>query len=78
MNRKERMAELVAEMHLLFGEDLIGLLRNNTASSADRSVIRQFLKDNHADAPPADPHMAALAAAARHLDDDDINAVRTH
>lgn len=78
MDRKARLAELLDEMQLLFVEDLTELLRKKTAASADRSVIRQYLKDNHVEAPKDDPHMAALAAAARHLDDDDINAVRTH
>lgn len=78
MDRKAQLAALLDEMQMLFGEDLTDLLRKKTATSADRSVIRQYLKDNHVEAPKDDPHLAALAAAASHHDDDDINAVRTH
>lgn len=71
-----RIKDLLHELHLLLGEDLVNLIRTGKATSADRSVARAFLKDHNIDVPSTDPHLAALAAAAAHHDEDDINASR--
>jgi hypothetical protein len=73
-----RIAELLGELHLLLGEDLVKLIRNGSATSADRSVARQFLKDHNIDVPRTDPHLAALAAAASFHDEDDAPPRHTH
>lgn len=75
---QSRIEELLGELHLLLGEDLVRLIRNGAATSADRSVARQFLKDHNIDVPKTDPHLAALAAAAAHHDDDDVTPSLTH
>lgn len=72
MSQDPRIKALLAELHLLLTEDLVNLIRKGTATSADRSVARQFLKDQGIDLPKSDPHLAALAAAAAHVDDDDV------
>lgn len=78
MTPKDEIASLQDEMHLLFTRDLVGLLRSKTASSADRSVIRQYMKDQNINAPQNDPHLAALAAAAAHADADDVRTSLPH
>lgn len=52
-------------LHGALALDLARLLKDGTATSADRSVIRQFLKDNNIDAVAGVPGtpMAALTDA---------------
>lgn len=72
------ITDLLAKLHLLLGQDLVRRIETGTATSADLSVARQFLKDHNIDVPRTDPHMAALAAAAAHHDDDDVRSGLTH
>lgn len=73
-----RVKDLLNELHLLLGEDLVNLIRSGKATSADRSVARQFLKDHNIDVPQSDPHLAALAAAAAYHDEDDVRSPQPH
>lgn len=71
--------ELLNELHLGLAKDLLRRVNSGEATSADLSVLRQFLKDNGVDSAAShDPHMAALAAAAQHHDPDDINGRLPH
>lgn len=73
-----RIAELLDKLHLLLGEDLIRRIEDGSATSADLSVARAFLKDHNIDVPKSDPHLAALTAAAAHHDADDVAPYRPH
>jgi hypothetical protein len=72
------LAQLLDQLQLHLAKDLLKRIQDGTASASELNVARQLLKDNHVDVPKTDPHLAALAAAASHVDEDDIAGGLTH
>lgn len=67
------LAFLFDELHKHLTKDLLRRIKSGEATAAELNVARQMLKDNHIDSSAkTDPHLAALAAAAAHMDEDDI------
>lgn len=74
----DSLEALFDQLQLHLTTDLLKRIKRGEATAAELNVARQLLKDNHIDAPKTDPHLAALAAAAAHNDEDDINASPYH
>lgn len=73
MAAKSELADLFDQLHLHLTKDLLKRIKSGEATAAELNVARQMLKDNHIDSSAkTDPHLAALAAAASHVDEDDV------
>lgn len=75
---QETLKDLFDQLQLYLTKDLLKRIKKGEATAAELNVARQLLKDNHVDVPKTDPHLAALAAAASHVDEDDIHAGPLH
>lgn len=70
---KAALADLFDSLHLELTRDLLRRIKSGEATASELNVARQMLKDNGIDAfPKNDPHLAALAAAATHIDEEDV------
>lgn len=73
MSSDKSLAALFDELHKHLTADLLKRIKSGEATAAELNVARQMLKDNHIDSSAkTDPHLAALAAAAAHMDEDDV------
>lgn len=75
---QETLKDLFDQLQLHLTKDLLSRIKKGEATAAELNVARQLLRDNHVDVPKTDPHLAALAAAASHVDEDDIHAGPLH
>ena len=70
---KAELNSLFDALHLELTKDLVRRIRSGEATAAELNVARQMLKDNGVDSTAKhDPHLAALAAAAAHVDPEDM------
>ncbi|WP_019406179.1 hypothetical protein [Stutzerimonas stutzeri] len=75
----DTLKDVLDLLHSELARSLLKRVQSGEASASDLNVARQFLKDNNIDSSAKhDPHLAALAAAASHLDEDDVQSGPLH
>ena len=74
MSAKDTLKETLQALHTELAKKLLARVKDGTATAADLSVARQFLKDNNIDAVPDEgTPLADLARSAPFQDTDEAD-----